>query len=288
MLAALLPRCDFGAPRPVRCGCSGGADSLALVALAVAAGLEVTAVHVDHGLRPGSGDEAAHVATAATRLGARFETTTVAVADGPNLEARARQARRHALGHAALTGHTADDRAETVLINLLRGAGGTGLSAMGPSPIRPILALRRRETRALCADLGLRPLQDPSNDDPRFVRNRVRHELLPLLDDIAGRDMVPLLGRTADVLASERRALDAALDGLVTDDARVIAALAHPVATAAVRRWLLDAGIRADRAGVERVVAVARGSARSCQLAGGVRVERHLQRLRILAADRLS
>lgn len=287
MLSDLLARCDFGAPRAVRCGCSGGADSVALVALAVAAGLDATAVHVDHGLRPGSADEASRVSNIVAALGARFESRTVTVTPGPNLEARARDARREVLGPEALIGHTADDRAETVLINLLRGAGADGLGAMGPSPTRPILALRRHETRALCGQLGIEPLHDPSNTDPRFVRNRVRHELLPLLDDIARRDVVPLLGRTADVLASDRRALDGALDGLVTDDARVVAALPEEIAAACVRRWLAEQGVRSDRAGVARVLDVARGAARSCQLAGGWHVERHRQRLRIVAADPL-
>ncbi len=125
------------------------------------------------------------------QLGAEFRLVTVEVAAGPNLEARARDARLAALPPGALTGHTADDRAETILINLLRGSGLDGLAAMGPDPTRPLLALRRHETRSLCADLGLTPVVDPSNTDPRFVRNRVRGELLPLMADIAGRDVVP-------------------------------------------------------------------------------------------------
>ena len=100
------------------------------------------------------------------------------------------------LGPDALTGHTADDQAETVLLALLRGSGATGLSAMRPGGRHPLLALRRRDTRLLCAALQLDPVDDPTNADLRFRRNRVRHELLPLLDAIAERDVVPLLVRS--------------------------------------------------------------------------------------------
>ena len=109
------------------------------------------------------------------------------------------------LGPDAATGHTADDQAETVLANLLRGAGVHGLAGMRAGPGHPLLGLRRAETVALCELLGLDPVQDPSNDDPRFVRNRVRHELLPLCSAIAGRDVVPVLARQADAAGRRRR-----------------------------------------------------------------------------------
>ncbi len=283
MLAGLLARCSFPPPTtPVVCGFSGGADSIALVVLAREAGCDVTAVHVDHGLRPSSGREARAAAALAARLGVPCVVRRVEVAPGPNLEERAREARLGVLGPDALLGHTADDRAETLLINLLRGAGAAGLAAMGPAPQRPLLALRRTETRALCAHLDLTPVEDPSNLDRRFVRNRIRHEVLPLLVDVAGRDVVPLLNRTADLLAADARTVEQAAAGFVTADARVLAALPEDLARQAVRRWLHDQGVRADRAGVERVLAVARGRRRACELEGGRRVERHLQHLRIL------
>src|SRR4051812_600660 len=180
--AELLARCEFPAIGPVTCAVSGGADSLALLILARAAGLEATAVHVDHGLRPGSAAEASVVADAAERLGAGFRAATARIEPGPNLEERARAARYAQLPDDVLTGHTADDQAETVLLNLLRGAGLDGLCGMGPGR-HPIIGLRRAETRALCREVGLTPAEDVSNDDPSFRRNRVRHELLPLLDD---------------------------------------------------------------------------------------------------------
>src|SRR5205085_8899120 len=124
LTAALLGRCVFpGAGTVVTCAVSGGADSLALLVLAVGAGCEVTAVHVDHGLREGSAAEADLVRAAAARFGAGFVAERVMVAPGANLEARARAARYGVLPADVLTGHTADDQAETVLLNLLRGAG---------------------------------------------------------------------------------------------------------------------------------------------------------------------
>ena len=128
---------------------SGGADSLALLALASAAKCVVTAVHVDHGLRPGSHTEAAVVAAAAERFGAAFDARRAPVDPGPNLEARAREARYAVLPKDALTGHTADDQAETVLLNLLRGAGLDGLAGMTAAR-HPLLRVRRaRNPRAV-------------------------------------------------------------------------------------------------------------------------------------------
>src|SRR5438034_10859191 len=151
---------------PVVAGCSGGADSLALLALAVDAGLAPVAVHVDHGLRDGSAAEATHVRAVAERLGASFRAASVSVAPGANLEARARDARYAALddvraevrAEVVLVGHTADDQAETVLLNVLRGAAASGLAGMAPrhgSVVRPLLRYRRAETRPICAALAL-------------------------------------------------------------------------------------------------------------------------------------
>jgi len=257
----LLGRCTFPAPgSSLVCAVSGGADSLALLALAVTAGCGVRAVHVDHGLRPGSADEAEVVAAAAARLGARFTATRVEVGAGPNLEARARAARRAVLGPDAATGHTMDDQAETVLVNLLRGAGLDGLGAMVPGRRHPILSLRRSDTAALCRSLGLQVVRDPSNEDPRFVRNRVRHELLPLCSAIAGRDVVPVLARQAGVLRDEADLLELLAEGVDPTDAATLATAPRALSRRATRRWLRGTGAYApDLAAVERVLAVARG-----------------------------
>jgi tRNA(Ile)-lysidine synthase len=282
-LDRLLSRCAFPpADEPVVAGVSGGADSMAMLFLAVRAGCRVTAVHVDHGLRPGSAAEADAVAALAAELGADFRAATVDVGPGPNLEARARAARLEALGPGAMTGHTADDQAETLLLRLVRGAGLDGLSGMRPGPAKPILALRRRETRALCAELGLEVLDDPSNADPAFARNRVRAEVLPLLDDIGDRDVAVLLARSASLLDDDARFLDElALEVDPTSAAELRAAPA-PLARRAVRRWLTQSGYPPDLATVERVLAVARGDASATEVGGGRRVRRSGGLLRVL------
>ena len=267
---------------------SGGPDSLALLVLATAAGCAVTAWHVDHGLRPGSGDEAAAVGAAAARYGAGFQAVRVEVGAGPNLEDRARRARLGALPAGVCTGHTADDQAETVLLALLRGAGVEGLSAMGPAR-HPLLGLRRWETVALCRDEGLEPIDDPTNHDPAVRRNRVRHELLPLAADIAGRDVVPLLARTAAILRGDAELLAGAAPPIDPTDAVALTGASPPAARRAVRAWLLDAtGAGAgsvpyppSAAAVERVLGVARGDATACEVAGIGRIARSGQRLRI-------
>lgn len=271
------------------CAVSGGADSLALMALAVACGLEVTAIHVDHGLRPGSELEADIVARAARDVGAAFETTRVHIEPGPNLEARARDARYAVLPPDVCTGHTADDRAETALINLLRGAGIDGLVGMrlvgGPSgTIRhPILGLRRSDTEAVCERLGWTPVRDPSNSDMSLVRNRVRRDLVPLMNEIAGRDLVPILTRQGDLLADESALLDELSANLDPTDARAIAQAPVALARRAIRIWLADTH-PPDAATVERVLAIARGHATACEMPGGARISRTNQRMSITPA----
>jgi tRNA(Ile)-lysidine synthase len=281
--AGLLARCTFPEPgTPVVCGVSGGADSLALLVLAVAAGCAVTAVHVDHGLRPGSAAEADVVRAAAERYGAGFRSVAVGVGPGPNLEARARVARHEALGPDAALGHTADDRAETVLVNLMRGAGLDGLAGIRPGPRHPILDLRRAETEALCATEGLVPVTDPSNRDPSFLRNRVRHEVLPLLAEVAGRDLVPVLDRQADLAADVADHLRAEAASLDVTDARALRTAPEVVARVAVREWLrADHPERhpPDAATVERVLAVARGEVVGAEVGRGRRVGRSRGRL---------
>lgn len=256
------------------------------MALAVATSDHVTAIHVDHGLRPHSASEADLVERCALAVGATFQAVTVVVESGPNVEARARQARYQVLPDEVLTGHTSDDQAETVIVNLLRGAGLDGLAGLrlvgGPSGRvgHPLLGLRRAETEGLCAFLGWTPFFDPSNDDLSLLRNRIRQELLPQLNQVAGRDLVPILCRQASLLADEADALDALSSAIDPTDARLLAETPVALARRAVRRWLTTTH-PPDAATVERVLAVARGEVVACEIPGGSRIARSNQRLSI-------
>ena len=296
---------------PVVVGCSGGPDSTALLALVADRGLAPVAVHVDHGLRAGGADEADTVRVFAAALGVAFDARTVEVGHGGNLEARARTARYAALATAAddhgassvLVGHTADDQAETVLLALLRGSAASGLAGMPVRRgriVRPLLRLRRAETEAICVGLGLEPVRDPSNDDTSLRRSWIRHEVLPMLAVGAGRDLVPVLNRQADILRTETEYLDAlaraawptplvdAAGSVSSGDRRpgrpspgpgpdlapaaTLAQLPLALARRAVRCWLGAPPPSFDE--VERVLAVARGDARGTELAGGRQVRR--------------
>ena len=287
----LLARCTFPpAGSPLVCGVSGGADSMALLVLAVAAGCAVTAVHVDHGLRAGSRDEADRVRSVADGLGASFRAESVMVDAGANLEARARTARHEVLGPDAALGHTADDRAETMIVNLLRGAGPDGLASIRPGVRHPILDLRRSETEQVCEREGIKPFFDPSNNDPAFVRNRVRHEVLPLLAEIAGRDPVPILDRQADVFASVADHLRFEATALDPTDARTLRDAPEAIARVALREWLREGAEERhppDAATIDRVMAVVKGEATATDVGGNRRVERTAGRLRIVAAPKV-
>lgn len=279
LLDSLLARCEFPSSDELICGVSGGPDSLALLVLACWSGRRAQAVHVDHGLRPGSDREFALVQTVATEWGASARSVTLHLDDGPNLEARARAARREVLPVGTLLGHTADDRAEWVLLALIRGAGLDGVASMD-AHVRPLLRLRSSETRQLCSELGLRVLDDPHNLDDRFRRVRVRREVLPLLDDIAARDTAPLLDRFASLAAEDVALLDELAAALDPTDCIALAAAPRPLARRAVRSWL-RADHPIDAAATERVMEVVTGHRIATELPGGRRVSRSRQRLRL-------
>ncbi len=286
--ASLLARCVFpSAGTPVSCAVSGGADSLSLLVLAVEAGCQVTAIHVDHGLRQGSAAESDVVAAAAERFGASFRSLKVDVAVGPNLEARARTARYSVLPAEVFTGHTADDQAETVLLNMLRGSGVDGLAAMRRDR-RPLLDLRRSDTVALCKALDLPAVEDPMNIDPAYMRVRVRHELLPLMNEIADRDVVPVLARQADRMRSVADLMEQLAEGVDVIDAKVLRTLHPEVAAVALRRWIRDSTgdeHPVDAASIERLMQVVNNEILATEVTGGHRVARTQNRLRIVRAE---
>jgi tRNA(Ile)-lysidine synthase len=279
---------------PVVVGCSGGADSVALLALSADAAFAPVAVHVDHGLRPDSAREQAGVAALAGRLGTGFDGRVACVEPGPNLEERARETRYAALeaarldahATAVLVAHTADDQAETVLLNLLRGAGSAGLAAMRARRgyvARPLLGFRRAETLELCDALALPVVHDPMNDDEEFRRVAVRRRVLPMLEGVAGRDLVPVLARQAAILGEESDYLDAlaraAWPAPEGPSARTLAALPRVLARRAVRLWLGPPP--PSSAEVARVLEVAAGDRRGTELSGGRAVRRTAGQLRV-------
>ncbi len=214
----------------VLAACSGGPDSLALAAAvafeAPRAGLRSGAVVVDHGLQPGSAELTGNVAAALANLGldpvlAPVVTVARPASGGsyPGPEAAARVARYQALEAAAATtgavavllGHTLDDQAETVLLGLARGSGARSLAGMAERAglyYRPLLDVRRAETRAACEALGLRPWDDPQNCDRAFTRVRVRKDLMPALAAALGPGVPEALARTARLLRADADALD--------------------------------------------------------------------------------
>jgi len=248
---------------PVLVACSGGADSLALAAAAVAVRGAVHGAVVDHGLQDGSAERAAATAELLEGMGIRATVHPVEVDGGGGIEAAARRARYTALRAArphpdapVLLGHTLDDQAETVLLGLGRGSGArslAGMRAWDEPWCRPLLGVRRAVTRAACTAAGLPVWDDPHNTDSRFTRVRLRHEVLPLLEDVLAGGVAEALARTARQLREDGDALDTVAAELLGRSHEPAAGLQlAPLAAvpAALRRrvlraWLATAGVTA-------------------------------------------
>ena len=185
-------------------------------------GLRVVGVTVDHGLQPGSAEQADRVVAQLAAMGVD-ETLTARVdvdaASGLGPEAAAREARYAVLEQVAehlgarlvLLGHTLDDQAETVLLGLTRGSGGRSLQGMRPSFgvfARPLLGVRRADTVTACLVEGLEAWDDPHNSDPGYTRVRVRDRVLPVLEAELGPGIAEALARTADQLREDTALLD--------------------------------------------------------------------------------
>ena len=294
-------------------GVSGGADSVALLHvlmnLASALRLRLHVLHVDHGLRPDSAHDAEFVRALGARLGVPVDAVGVSVGTG-SVEAAARAARHAALEAAAerlgaariALGHTADDQAETLMMRVLEGTGVRGLAGIPPvrgRVIRPLIESRHREAVAALTTAGLSWLEDPSNRDPRFFRNRVRHALLPRLADEAGGDLVARLGRLARRAREAVDALDSLAaaelsrlgraedDGALVLSRSALASLPRPVAAEvlhlAAGRFGSRAPLRAwGHRGLRRILADAQPR-RAFRL-GGVVLEVSGDRVRVGAA----
>ncbi|MEO6703093.1 MAG: tRNA lysidine(34) synthetase TilS [Jatrophihabitantaceae bacterium] len=307
--------------RPVLVACSGGADSTALAAAlafeAARTGRPAGLVTIDHDLQAGSAERASQVAGFGYELGldpVYLFRVTVGRRGGP--EAAARTARYAALdgligdpagaGPSILLGHTADDQAETVLLGLGRGSGARSIAGMRPVAggyLRPLLGLRRADTEAACAALGLPVWQDPHNQDRRFQRVRLRQEVLPLLEDVLQGGVSAALARTAALLADDLDALELLADRLLAEASGAtgageaagasgagglaVAALAgqpRALVTRVLKRWAEGSGTGALAAGqvgeLARLVFDWHGQA-GVDLPGGVRAVRVRGRLAI-------
>lgn len=216
---------EVGPGDTVLVACSGGADSLALLAATLfearRPGVVVIGVTVDHGLQPESAEHAAHVVAQMAAMGADQTATARVRVDpaGLGVEAAARRARydvleqmrRHFGASLVLLGHTRDDQAETVLLGLTHGSGGRSLAGMRrgfDAYRRPLLDVGRDDTVTACQVEGLDFWEDPQNADPGFTRVRVRTRVLPVLEAELGPGIAATLARTADQLRDDVDALD--------------------------------------------------------------------------------
>lgn len=272
----LLDAAGAGAVEPlVLVACSGGADSLALAAatawVAPRLGMRAGAVVVDHGWTAQSPAVAAVAAGACTGLGLDPVVVVAVHPDGTGgPEAAARAARYRALSDqaastgavAVLLGHTLDDQAETVLLGLARGSGTRSLAGMAPVRgllRRPLLGVRREVTHACCEALGLVPAQDPAETDPAYARSRVRHRVLPVLEDELGPGISAALARTARAARDDADALDAlavgSARGVTTPDGSLDCPGLAVLPSALRRRVLRAAALAAGAPGTDLTAA---------------------------------
>ena len=292
-------------------GVSGGRDSVALLhALGEAGFKRLIVCHLNHGLRGrAAADDARFVAMLARQRGLELESEKVDVArlakaTGESIETAARNARhaffarvaRRRRCRALFLAHHADDQVETFLFNLFRGTGRAGLGGMSPDSVRtvdgvrlrllrPMLGVWREEIDAYLATRGLRYREDASNRAPDHTRNRIRHELLPLVCDVLGREVRPALLRTALILRAEEEWL-AALAGKEAGETLDAPELrAQPLAQQRRRilAWLRQCGV--PNAGFDEVESVRSlletgpGTAAKVNLPGAWHARRRAKRL---------
>ena len=307
---------------------SGGADSTALLLAldelrsANKLGVKLCVAHLDHKLRKSSTKDAKWVAELAEKLGyecilGRTKVAELAESTADNLEQAAREARYAFLERTAkrkssnyvLTGHTMDDQAETVLLRLMRGSAGAGLGGMDLlrplrknstiKLVRPLLWARRGETVKYCRLRKTQFLSDEMNDDQKFARVKVRHQLLPLMQSFNNK-IVEAISRTASQLREDSAVLlndsdallkrAAVLDQLEDEtetpvlDVKVLAAAPPALRRRALRQWIAEARGSSRRLEMVHLTAVERllegtTGGRVVELPGGSRVSRKRNRL---------
>ncbi len=299
---------------------------LAMHALKRSLGFRISVAQLDHGLRGSEGrSDAAFVTALAKRLRVtcvtgRAHVRSLARRKHVSLEMAAREARYRFLARTAaakqataiVTAHTADDQAETVLLRLARGSGATGLGGIrwegrvsdlglgipssGIALLRPLLDVPRADIEAFLEREGQTWREDASNASAAFLRNRVRHELLPLLEERLNPSVRRVLCRTAGILAEEdvwldemaAEALDGCQDGQGRLDRKVLGLLPPALGRRVVRRWLMVGGVPScaiDFKSVERVRVLAeqKAGSRAVALQADFRVVRRYGRLSVEA-----
>ena len=277
---------------PLVVALGGGADS-AVAAWTAAHRPTTRGIFVRHGLDGSPALERAAAALGA-HLGIGVTYVDAPVDVGPSLESRAWDARWGAIADSVdrdetvVTGHTLDDQAETVVMNLIRGSGSAGIAGMlrsRPGVVRPLLGFSRADIRSLAKELGLPFVDDPANDDERFLRNRVRRKLLPgSRRELRTRNHRHARAHRCPCAAADDHLIEGLTDDIpvVGDDRTVsipIAALVtapQPVAARSIRRALrrlLDpyAGSEGD---IDAVLAVAAGRSESAMISGSLTVAR--------------
>ena len=264
----------FGPGETVLVSVSGGPDSVcllgSLVRLRRLLRIRLEVFHFDHALRSDSRDDAAYVRRLAARHGlpCHVRVAGSAPAKGVSVEAWARSVRHAARDDVARTigatvaaeGHTLDDQAETVLLNVVRGTGLDGAAGIAPTSgvddparscvvVQPLIDVERSEIEAFCRSLRLRPRHDPMNDDTRLLRSALRHGVIPAIELAVGRDVHRPIARTAENLQTDRRELhDRAIEALarvvepaaadVRFDVRRLLALSPAIAHRVIRMAL--------------------------------------------------
>ena len=280
---------------------SGGADSVCLLDCAQRLGAQVHALHVNYGLRPGSDADEQFCRVLCDRMGIDLTVEHVTLGEG-NLQALARQARyeiaeRMAAEHGCdfAAAHTASDQAETVLYRLAVSPGSRALLGMAPRRgrlVRPLLEASREDTREYCRARSLNWRDDPTNEDPRFARSRLRHEVLPVL-----RALSPAAERTiaetSFLLRDERLVLERAADALIDQlgiPTPLDALRAEPVGL--VRTVLIrlaeraaGSGVALSRADCTAVLALADEGTQSLDLGGGLRALAEYGALRFVIGE---
>ena len=291
---------------------SGGPDSVCLletfVRLRRLFRLRLSVFHMDHGLRPDSGADAAYVRRLAARHGLTCHVATPSepLRKGDSVEMWARFERVRALGEIgteigasrSADGHTMDDQAESVLLGLISGWGPDGMGGIRRRNgilIRPLLDVTRAEVEAFCRALHLRPRLDVTNEDTDLLRNAIRHEVIPAIERVTGRRVTETFARTADLQADASHALYELAKGHVDEVyrevpdgfavlARPLVALTPGLAAWVARRCFQRAGVGWDKPAIERILDLAHGRpGRKADLVAGSKAVRDRTRVLVTA-----